>query len=286
MVIRDFPGGCDWPVGFSTGCYYQVPILECLEVIGKAGFSELEICSHPAHFDYNDDRLVRRVAHRLRQLRLEAYSLHAPFADHIDISSPSQTVRGRAEMELLRAVDAGAVLGIRYLVLHPGPERSDLPESERRQRLQNAAEVINHVASHCRHLKIQLLLENQLGHLFAGSLEHLRWLLGAVVIPGVGTCLDTGHAFLTGDFLRVTRELAGPLRMLHVHDNHGKSDEHLPPGQGKIPWRDLYRLLLESGFQGTLIMELSHRFADAEGLRRAQESRLFLRQLGRTLHPL
>ena len=43
--------------------------------------------------------------------------------------------------------------------------------------------------------------------------------------------------------MRLARALAGRLRELHIHDNHGKSDEHLPVGRGTFPFRELKRLL-------------------------------------------
>lgn len=73
----------DWPVGLSTGCFYQRSIFDCLEPVRESGFSMIEICSFPAHLDYHDLNAVRRAAQRVDELGLEAYSFHAPFADHI-----------------------------------------------------------------------------------------------------------------------------------------------------------------------------------------------------------
>ncbi len=58
-------------------------------------------------------------------------------------------------------------------------------------------------------------------------------------------CFDTGHfnLFTTlslGDWLIPLRER---LREFHIHDNHGKSDEHLPVGRGTFPFRELKGLL-------------------------------------------
>jgi sugar phosphate isomerase/epimerase len=58
-------------------------------------------------------------------------------------------------------------------------------------------------------------------------------------------CFDTGHfnLFTTlslGDWLA---PLGERLREFHIHDNHGKSDEHLPVGRGIFPFRELKHLL-------------------------------------------
>ena len=45
----------DWPVGLSTGCFFQKSIFDCLETISRGGFNIIEICSFPAHLDYHDE---------------------------------------------------------------------------------------------------------------------------------------------------------------------------------------------------------------------------------------
>lgn len=42
----------DWPIGLSTGCFYRMPILDCLAAIRGAGFGRIEVCSFRAHLDY------------------------------------------------------------------------------------------------------------------------------------------------------------------------------------------------------------------------------------------
>ena len=56
--------------------------------------------------------------------------------------------------------------------------------------------------------------------------------------PGVGILADRhvqrhlaeeGHAHLSGDLYGVMHKLSAHLRMVHVNDNHGHRDDHLPP---------------------------------------------------------
>ena len=98
----------DWPVGLSTGCFFQQSIFDCLETISRGGFNIIEVCSFPIHLDYHDYDMVARAAHRVEELGMEAYSFHAPFADHIDISSRDSDCRQRALTEVLQAAEAAA----------------------------------------------------------------------------------------------------------------------------------------------------------------------------------
>jgi sugar phosphate isomerase/epimerase len=99
----------DWPVGLSTGCFCQDSIFDCLETISRGGFNIIEICSFPAHLNYHDAETVARAARRVEELGLEAYSFHAPFADHIDISSSDARLREQALVEIFQAAEAAAI---------------------------------------------------------------------------------------------------------------------------------------------------------------------------------
>ena len=120
----------DWPCGISTGCFYQTPILEALPRVRDGGFTLIEVCSFPAHLDYHDRSRVEAAAALMRDLGIEANSMHAPFAEHIDISSGDYGQRENSVRELCRASEAAAALGCRYLVLHPGPEVEGKPSPE------------------------------------------------------------------------------------------------------------------------------------------------------------
>src|SRR4051812_42348685 len=198
----------DWPVGLSTGCFYQQSIFDCLETISQGGFNLIEVCSFPAHLDYHDEATVARAARRLEECGIEAYSFHAPFADHIDVSSDDAGLRQRAVAEILRAAEAAARIQVRYFVIHPGPEHEE-PKAQggRFERLKRAAETLNQVAERCQRLGVGCVLENKLPHLLFANPSDLLWILTTMETIEVGVCLDTGHAHLSGDLYSVMHKL-------------------------------------------------------------------------------
>jgi sugar phosphate isomerase/epimerase len=268
----------DWPVGISTGCFYKTSIFDCLEHIRSAGFGVIEVCSFPAHLDYHDMEAVRRAAQRFEDLQLDPYSFHAPFADHIDITAIDGTARDRSLREMFAAAEAAAELGARHFVIHPGPEKDSIPNHERLERMERAAGSLNALANRCHQLGIQLVLENMLPHLFFGHARDVLWILGALDTIEVGICLDTGHAYLSGDLQTVAHKLSGHLWMLHASDNHGSFDDHLPPGQGKIDWTSLMSQLAELSFSGTIILEIAGGRAIDVTLEDARRAMTFLRK--------
>jgi sugar phosphate isomerase/epimerase len=279
----------DWPVGLSTGCFYQQSIFDCLETISRGGFNIIEVCSYPMHLDYHDYDMVVRAAHRVEELGMEAYSFHAPFADHIDISSRDSECRRRALTEVLQAAEAAATFQVRYFVIHPGPESWDLKEhDERFERLRWAADSLNQVAERCSKLGVGCILENKLPHLLFANTSDLLWILATMDTVEVGVCLDTGHANLTGDIYSIMHKLSRHLRMVHAHDNHGNLDEHLPPGKGYIDWSRVLTELEGTGFRGGFILELGSMADMQQMLVEARKAKRFLREISRRLalsHP-
>jgi len=266
----------NWPIGLSTGCFYRQSIFDCLEPIRSLGFSILEVCSFPAHLDYHDHDRVQKASDRIQELGMEPYSFHAPFADHIDITAVDETQRKVAMDEILQAARSAAILQVRYFVIHPGPERGRFDQRERFQRMENAARALNEIANHCKELGVGFVLENKLPHLSFGQTRDLLWVLGSLDTVDVGICLDTGHAYLSGELDNVVHKLSGHLWMVHASDNHGNRDDHLPPGDGSIIWEPLLRQINQSGFRGTLILEISGDGDIDKTLKDAQRGRKFL----------
>lgn len=271
----------DWRCGISTGCFYKTDIIKSLPLVRDGGFNTIEICSFPAHLDYHNADHVEKAADMMLSIGMEANSFHAPFADSIDISSPDPERRAASVREVFAACDAAAMLRASYLVLHPGPEREGRPPPEEwYHRMRCAADSLNEVAAHCKHAGIVLLLENMLPHLMFGHVSDLMFLLGAIRETNVGTCLDTGHAFLSKDLRTVVHKLSGHLRMLHVNDNMGDRDAHLSPGEGAIDWISLFRQLRQWNFHGPLILELADSGEPPERImQRARDARAYLREI-------
>lgn len=75
-------------------------------------------------------------------------------------------------------------------------------------------------------------------------------------------CIDTGHTNSVvrfgqpsvGDFIRMFRN--NEIVCLHMHDNDGILDQHLPPNMGTIDWDDVFDALNEVGYDGVLNLEV------------------------------
>ena len=72
-----------------------------------------------------------------------------------------------------------------------------------------------------------------------------------------GICLDFGHAHLMGDVADAVETVAEHIISTHVHDNHGRDDEHLAPYRGSIDWDQALVTMQKIGYEGTYLMELA-----------------------------
>src|SRR6185503_18676146 len=74
----------------------------------------------------------------------------------------------------------------------------------------------------------------------------------------VGICMDVGHAFIMGDLGDAIETCSGHLIATHLHDNKGKTDDHLAPGEGAIDWPAALMSLQKIGYEGAWMFEVAN----------------------------
>ena len=254
--------------GVSTQVFGAQRLTEAhFELLREAGFSHVELFASPGHFAWEDPVEVARVALWVRRTGLAVCSLHAPWAPGQDIASLDEAVRRRSLDSAHRALDALLALGGRVLVLHPGAA-VQAPEMSREQ-LAIARESIATLAASCSQAGVKIALENPPPYELGGRNADMLLLYEALRDePTVQACFDTGHAHLSREGVGFLAALPKEILVVHLSDNAGESDDHLPPGEGTICWRDFFAMLRECGFHGQLVIELTEQPDARSSLRR------------------
>ena len=67
--------------------------------------------------------------------------------------------------------------------------------------------------------------------------------------------VDLNHSNLHEDLDTVIDNTRGLVKNIHVSDNHGEKEEHLPPGDGIIDFRRAFRALRAKGYSGPCNLE-------------------------------
>jgi sugar phosphate isomerase/epimerase len=150
--------------------------------------------------------------------------------------------RVEAMDELKRAIDVADDLPYARLILHMGGSR-EMADPRKRDA---AFSTLEHLILHAHHAAVTICVENTTSEM--GDPAYLRAFVDETRLTGLRFNFDIGHAHLAElpEDERLEKSFL-PLRDLvssvHLHDNHGDKDEHLPPFDGTIDWRAAIKLL-------------------------------------------
>ena len=112
---------------------------------------------------------------------------------------------------------------------------------------------------------VQLMLENTpTENNGIGRIQNFSIVMDA--IPELKFHLDVGHAFIENGMKGVKSYMetfAERLVHVHLHDNHGMEDEHLPLGHGKINFKKVVAWLEEVSYSKTITFEVFTSHKDA-----------------------
>jgi sugar phosphate isomerase/epimerase len=225
---------------------------ELLAQISEAKFQGVEIFCTRSHFEYGAKAEVRAVAAALEAHGLQLVSLHAPTSRDMSAMRESGTPLSICEIErvrrieamdeLKRVIDVADDLPYARLVVHMGGSRETADPRKR----DAAFSTLEHLVLYAHHAGITICVENTTSEM--GNPAYLRAFVDETRLTGLRFNFDIGHAHLAEapEEERI-EESFSPLRDLvagvHLHDNHGEKDEHLPPFDGTINWPAAIKLL-------------------------------------------
>jgi len=160
------------------------------------------------------------------------------------------------------------------LVTHLGiprvqPRDADVGPSDTRAAARRSIEELQRIA---RPLGVRIVVEvipNELSR--AGSLVH--FVEAELEGLDIGICLDFGHAHIDGDVVDAVEMVSEHFVATHLHDNNGRSDDHLLPFEGTIDWPAAITAVQKVGFDGPFIFEVVPQGSTKDTLARARHVR-------------
>ncbi len=229
---------------------------QALPLLHDARVTTIELFCEAPHLDVNGDwrasvRWLNDYA-RAHQLR---YTLHAPCFD-LNPAAANAGARAEQRRQYALAISVAEALEAPQIVVHSG-QRSDPRLNAAAARVWTRA-LLEDLVPQAERAGVCLALENT-GYGPAGiisSPEDLLEIIAPLPTAQVGLTLDVGHALLQQlDLSEAIRCWAPRLCNVHLHSNHGTSDDHLPPDQGVVALRAALDLLVQHGYSGYLVME-------------------------------
>jgi sugar phosphate isomerase/epimerase len=266
--------------GISTHIFHDRRLgREHLAEIASYGFECIELFATRSHFDYHDAAAIEQLAQWLKETGLGLNSVHAPitsvFGDQARSTPISNAVGAHDRREAaVRETEAALRIAQRIpfdlVVLHLGtPANMRNPDDNHRGA---AVRSLEEVCQAAQPLGVRVAVEvipNRISDA-DGLVTILEQDLDGVP---AGICLDFGHAHLMGEVADAIEIAAEHIIATHVHDNHGREDEHLVPYRGSIDWDLALVTMQKIGYEGTYLMELAGGASPAAVLEDARRAR-------------
>lgn len=175
-------------------------------------------------------------------------------AYYLPIASPFEQLRRTAIAEGIRCLDAFSRIGARWMNIHPD---TDAPLHMKEFLVDRNIQSLSELIDHGRQVGVGVMIENIPGKHFNSEVD-----LGTLLetLPEVGLHLDLGHCNLSpipNNAESILKSYGNRLRHVHLHDNKGgDADLHLPLGAGTIDMPRLIRALKDTGYDGTITLEV------------------------------
>jgi sugar phosphate isomerase/epimerase len=267
--------------GVSSHLYHNYRLgREHLLEIAAHGFERVELFATRTHFDYQNQAAVADLQEWLADAGLELHGVHAPIGESFDggrwgpplnIASPDPAARARAMDETEQALQIARRIPFGVLVTHIGLPRSQ-PAAATDNSRDAARRSLDELQQLAKPLGVTIALEvipNELSR--AGALVY--FIETELEDRGAGICLDFGHAHMEGDLVDAVETVSGHLVTTHVHDNRGRTDDHLLPFDGTIDWPGAMTAIQKVGYDGTLLFEVAAHGSAKDTLQRARKAR-------------
>lgn len=219
--------------------------------IAKQGFdyADITIEAPKAEAQQIDVQAIKTLLH---DLGLGVICHAAPY---LPIHNPSALVRRAALDELRRALDAAAGLGARLLTTHYMGFPRFWPDVAGYEMY---AQLYQRLCAEGAERNVLVAMENHPEN--RDQLKHFREIFARC--PDLYLLLDIGHTNIDVQ-KTLAREylfaLADRLAHVHVSDNDGTADQHLPlgaPARGGISWRKAVADLKSFRYDGTVTLEV------------------------------
>ena len=190
-------------------------------------------------------------------------TIHLPYSD-LNLASMNQPIWEETVRQMKECISlASEFCGL--AVVHPGylsPLGKQMPDRAWEQNILGLQEICDHAEEFGMRIAVENMLniESMLGR----TPEEILGILENVRRENLGFVFDVGHANTNGNvdsFLALKEKIVH----VHVHDNKGARDEHLPVKSGNVNWRRVAKGL--EGYEGRFVTEARTLVQGAQSMR-------------------
>ncbi len=192
-------------------------------------------------FNADSNFSTRQAKMILDQYGFHVDSFHSIHGCPHDLGETDARLRSQAVSRHKAVIAAASELNSYSVVFH-------IADTFSRQSCSAACSSIQALLPWAQTHGVVMALENMKVPYYGSRPEEITFFMNEFDHPNLRICFDVGHANISGGIFPVMDEFKNSIAAVHVHDNHGEADEHLPLGLGNIPWGEVFRCLARRGY--------------------------------------
>lgn len=231
-------------IGASTLAGIEFELEKTLDFIENLGIEYAELVhQYPAEFI--DSEILE--SYNLK------YSIHAPFMD-VNIASPQDQSRLNSIAQIKSSIDLANEINAEAVVVHPGLISFLANKYFKKEVYEFANESIKEIGDYAKDLGVMATIEN-MPNFESMIYQNIADLNQLLVENEMHMTLDIGHANHVG--YTPDEMIFDSIKHIHVHDNLGDDDSHLPLGEGSIDLKYIINTLESKNYDGIYILEVN-----------------------------
>ncbi len=243
----------------STGISCYKDMMNSIAYAREAGFQEFTLDFYtPMLTESGWEKNMADYLEAVSKAGMTIKYTHLPY-DYPQTYDPEKMALYQTAIR--RAIDLTSSLGAFSTALHA---YNDLttdydPIAEH----QKSIEFLSPIIEYANRKNVKVALETMKGpghnapHKLRGYATDYLDLIHLADDLGTGICWDTGHAYLSMQNIeRALESIGNRLLMIHVDDNFGDDDVHVPPFCGRVDFKTTVYTLRKIGYQGDMYLEV------------------------------
>ncbi len=232
--------------------------VEGIDKLGDFGFNAVElICEKPHENIYNTQSI--KLLNKLKKKFDLDLIVHAPFYG-LNGAAWNDGVRQETVRQYKEAIKLAKEIDSKIVVIHLGIRSAGF--MDKTEALARNHQTLQECVGFAEDSNVLLALEN-VGNspmrLF-DTIQDMINIIKKISSSHLRATFDIGHAVIQKlNLYNSILELAPYLEHVHIHDNFGINDEHLPLNNGTINFSPAFKALKKIKYNKTITMEILNR---------------------------
>jgi D-psicose/D-tagatose/L-ribulose 3-epimerase len=237
----------------STWIGTKVGLEEGIRTAKEIGFDTYDIFEDPLDIDDDTRRLIKETAD---EVGLPIRSVVCVAFGIVDFN-PS--VRKFTLDRIKAYVDQGAYLGARNVLLVVGEYYWDCEVFPKEAIWDMSKEMVKEAGEYAQAKGLEIVLELEpFEQALLKDVDELARFVREIDHPAVRANADISHLHLSNASFDDVKKLQGVIGHIHLSDCDGKVHGDLPAGHGVTPIKEYLQAIVDTGYDGTVSIELEY----------------------------